>query len=303
MNDMKRDTLPAHSRAATPATWMIMLLMLASSPSHAAGFECLIEPYQVVEIRSAVEGLIDKINVKRGDPVRKGQILVQLVSDVERAAVDSARYRAKMEGRIEAANNRIEYSTKKLKRFEDLSKNNFVSKQQHDEAETEKRLAEAELKDAQENREFAKLEYDRAVAQLKLRTLTSPFEGIVVDRMLNPGDLAESGTGRKAILKLAQIDPLKVEVVMPLGAYGKIQPGAKVEVVPEGGFEKQSATVVVVDKVLDAASGTFGIRLDLPNPNRKLPAGIRCQAQFPGINAESQSSRLVRPRDSSKASK
>jgi RND family efflux transporter MFP subunit len=266
-------------------------------PAQAAGFECLIEPYQVVEIRSAVEGLIEKIHVRRGDPVRKGQVLVQLVSEVEKATADSAKYRSTMEGRIQAANNRIEYATKKLKRFDDLSKNNFVSKQQHDEAETEKRLAEAELKDALENREFAKLEYQRAIAQLNLRTLTSPFEGVVTDRMLNPGDLAESGTGRKAVLKLAQIDPLKVEVVLPLTAYGKIQPGTKAEVLPEGGFDKQSATVAVVDKVLDAASGTFGIRLDLPNPNRKLPAGIRCHAEFPGINSEPQSSRPGRLRD------
>ncbi len=276
--------------------------ILVCAPVHAAGFECLIEPYQVVEIRSAVEGLIEKVNVKRGDHVRKGQVLVQLVSDVEKATALSAKYRAAMEGRIQAANNRIEFSTKKLKRFEDLSKNNFVSRQQHDEAETEKRLAESELKDAIENREFAKLEYQRAIAQLNMRTLTSPFEGVVMERMLNPGDLAESGTGRKPVLKLAQVDPLKVEVVLPLAAYGKIQPGTKAEVVPEGGFEKQSATVTVVDKVLDAASGTFGIRLDLPNPNRKLPAGIRCHAQFPGITAEPQS-RAGRVRDSPKAGK
>ena len=48
---------------------------------------------------------------------------------------------------------------------------------------------------------------------------------------------------------------------------------------PVGGEYK--ATVITVDKVLDAASGTFGVRLKLPNPKRKLPAGLRCMVKFP----------------------
>ena len=43
------------------------------------------------------------------------------------------------------------------------------------------------------------------------------------------------------------------------------------------------ATVTIVDQVLDAASGTIGIRLELPNPGYALPAGIRCHARFPGV--------------------
>jgi membrane fusion protein (multidrug efflux system) len=38
--------------------------------------------------------------------------------------------------------------------------------------------------------------------------------------------------------------------------------------------------VTVVDKVVDAASGTFGVRLELPNPDLKLPAGLKCTVRF-----------------------
>jgi hypothetical protein len=41
-----------------------------------------------------------------------------------------------------------------------------------------------------------------------------------------------------------------------------------------------AATVTAVDHVLDAASGTFGVRLALPNPELLLPAGIRCKIVF-----------------------
>ncbi len=86
-------------------------------------------------------------------------------------------------------------------------------------------------------------------------------------------------------MKLAEIDTLYVEVLLPAEAYGKVRPGAQVVVttdIPPG--SKHRATVKVIDPVMDAASGTFGVRLELPNPQRKLPGGIRCRADFPDIS-------------------
>jgi len=50
---------------------------------------------------------------------------------------------------------------------------------------------------------------------------------------------------------------------------------------PVGG--RYSAKVTVVDRVMDAVSGTFGVRLDFPNPGMKLPAGIRCKLLLSGV--------------------
>jgi RND family efflux transporter MFP subunit len=247
-------------------------------------FECLIEPAQVVELRSSSEGVIDKIYVQRGDNVKRGQVLVELESNAERSAAESAKYRTTMEGRILLSKNRVEFSDKKFGRSQELFKQNFVAAQARDDAETEKRLAESELKDALENQELARLEYRRAMDLLNRRTLRSPFDGVVVDRMLNPGDLAEYGTGRKPVMKLAQIDPLRVEVVIPVGAYGKLKTGMTGTVIPEGAGGRHVATVTIIDKVLDAASGTFGVRLELPNKQGALPGGVRCQVEFPQLN-------------------
>ena len=72
------------------------------------GYACLIEPYQRIELRSAVEARIDAIRVDRGSEVRKGQLLVELDSAAERAALDGARYRAVMEGELASADSRVE---------------------------------------------------------------------------------------------------------------------------------------------------------------------------------------------------
>ena len=268
--------------------WCVAVM---SAAGNAAGFECLIEAAQVVEIRSAVDGVIAAVHVQRGDAVRKGQVMVELSSAAERLAVDAARYRSTMNGQISSARNRVEYATKKLARATDLHEQNFTSAQARDEAEAERKLAESELLAAIENSELAKIDYRRAVEQLALRTMTSPFNGVVVDRMLNPGDLAEPGSGRKPVLKVAQIDPLRVDIVLPGSAFGQLKPGMKAVVVPQGSTQRYTASVKLVDKLIDAASSTFVARLELANPNHAIPGGVRCTAEIDGVAASREAAR------------
>ena len=63
--------------------------------------------------------------------------------------------------------------------------------------------------------------------------------------------------------------------------FGSIKPGTQAEVFPEldDGASHQ-ATVVLVDPMGDAASGTFGVRLSLPNPDNRIPAGLKCRIQL-----------------------
>jgi len=259
--------------------------VLVLSTARAASFECLIQPNQIVEIRSPAEGLISKVYVQRGSAVKAGQVLVELESSVERSAVATAKYRAEMTGRAAAAEERVQYASAKAGRASELRKQRFVAAQALDDAEAEMRVAEADLKDARENRQLAQLEYQRALDVLNLRTLRSPFDGVVMDRMLNPGDLTQYGTETKPILRLAQIDPLRVEVVLPIEYYRKLRVGMVAQVIPEGLGGEYPARVKVVDRVFDAASGTFGVRLELPNRRDAIPGGIRCQAEFAELPA------------------
>lgn len=258
-------------------------LWVGGTSVAAKGFECLIEANQTVEIRSPVEGVIANIHVDRGDSIRRGQLLVELLSDLERANLEAAKYRITMIGRVTSAQSRVEYTSKKFERAQELHAEQVAPEQVLDDARAEKRLAAAEYKDALENLELARLEYRRALEQLNLRMLRSPFDGYVVERYSHPGDLAETGSGRKAILKIAQINPLRVEVVLPQTIYGQIKRGAKAMVKPEGFQKSYEAGVLVVDKGIDAASGTFGVRLSLSNPAGELPSGLRCTVEFPGV--------------------
>lgn len=265
---------------AIPLALFLTAPGLAAAPAAPGDHDCLVEARQMVEIRSPVEGLIESVPVERGDLVKKGQLLVTLESGPEQAAVESARYRASMDGAVKAAEARVSFTQRKLERTEELFKKNFVSSTAKDEAETEHRLAQNELRQALENRRLAELEHKRSTELLKMRAIRSPFSGVVVERYMAPGEFATSNV-KKPILKLAEIDPLNVEVILPAALYGSIKAGNKATVlVEETGAEGHSATVSIVDRVLDAASGTFGVRLSLPNPDYRIPAGVKCRIRF-----------------------
>ncbi len=247
---------------------------------HAQEFDCLIEAREMVEIRSPVEAIIETIPVQRGERVKKGQVVATLESRVERATLEAVRSRAAMGSAVEAAQARLDLARSKFDRAEKLHQQNFISPNARDEAAAEAKLAEAQLREARDNKRLAELEVRRAEELLALRTLRSPFDGVVVDRYLKPGEFATT-TVKQPILRLAAIDPLHVEVILPVAQLGKVREAQKAEIMPEspvGG--SYPAKVSLVDPVIDAASGTFGARLVLPNPGYRIPAGVKCKVRF-----------------------
>lgn len=250
---------------------------VAAAPADQA-HECIIEPEQVVKLASPVVGVVARLDVDRGDIVRKGQILGKLEDAVETASLDLARARATNESPTKSAEARLHFLQRKHSRVDALHMKSISSLAALQEAEAEKNVAEQQLKEAVLNTEIARLEVRHIEEVVNQRTLRSPFNGVVVERLLLPGEYRNEQT---PILTLAQIDRLRVEVFVPTALYGSIVVGSRAEVRPEppigGTF---AAAVTVVDRVLDAASGTYGVRLALANPDLVLPAGIRCKVVF-----------------------
>lgn len=253
----------------------------ARAQAPAAGFACLIEPMQRIELRSPVEGRISAIHVERGSEVKKGQILVELDTGVERAALEGAKYRAVMEGQVQSADSRLAAAKEKFQRRDELLKEKYIAHQDRDDALAEMRIAEANLVEARDNKRLAAIEQQRLSELLEQRRLRAPFDGVVTERLQGVGEVAQAGESARAILRLAQTQPLRVEVVLPVSMYGKVRRGGKAAVEAEPPLTGRFvAAVSIVDKVVDSASGTFGVRLELPNPKGDIPAGVKCRARF-----------------------
>jgi RND family efflux transporter MFP subunit len=230
--------------------WLMFVTPVSAQSGTTLDLECLLEPSMTVKIGTPVPGALDAVLVDRGQMVRKGQVVATLDTRSQKAALELSRAR-------------VEFTKRRMARNKDLYEDELMSAQQIDEMETDAELARLEL-----------LERETQVA---IREIKSPINGVVVERIKGPGEYVQE----TEILELAQIDPLNVEVVVPVRYFGQIKPGMVVEVMPEapldGVFE---ARVKIVDKVIDAASGTFGVRLEIANRDFAIPAGLRCNARF-----------------------
>ncbi len=239
--------------------------------------DCLIEPMIVAEVGSPVQGVISELLVDRSDFVKRGQPIAQLEADAEQANMDHATMRAAMKSEIAAREADLALATHNLKRQQDLFKQQLVPAQERDEAVARKRVAEATLIQARESRSLLQIELKRAEQQLSQRTIRSPLDGVIVEHHAFPGEFIYDNP----VMTVAQLDPLRVEVVLPARYFGQFKPGDTARIVPEVNQEEPLTAVVdVVDQLLDTRSGTFGVRLTLPNAELSIPGGQKCQIEF-----------------------
>ena len=227
--------------------WMLLLVAAVAAPSWAAQpMGCLIEPERVADVGSQVVGVIESMDVERGDLVKKGQVIATLRADVERASVVVASSRAEAQADLQAAAANLSFYQQRLARAEDLLAKKFISQQAFDQTRTEAEVAEQKLAQAREQRRVLSREHELATAQLSQRTIRSPIDGVVAERYLAPGERVED----KPLIRVAKVDPLRVQVVVPTAFFGKIQPGSTAKIMPElPDTQPVIARVTLVDKV------------------------------------------------------
>ena len=258
----------------------IAALAAGMSLAHAESaerYECLIEPTVVAQVGSPVQGVVSRLLVDRSDFVKRGQAIAELQSGVERTNLEQARMRASMKSEIVAREADLVLAKHNMARMQELHTQNMVSEQQRDEAIAQRHVASAALVQALESYQLLQIELELAKQLLEQRTIRSPVDGVVVEQTVFPGEFVYDNP----VMTIAQISPLRVEVVLPGRLYGSFKVGDSAKIYAEiGDADPLLATVDVVDRLLDTRSGTFGVRLSLPNADFAVLGGQKCQAQF-----------------------
>ena len=265
---------------------LLLPALLATAPLHAARetFPCIITPSETVEVGSPVTGLIAGLGVERSDTVKKGQIIARISSGVERRTVDLAALRTQDASEVQSAIVEREFAKRERNRLMLLHQKGLVSRQELDKAITELELAEKKLAQARARAAQAKKELQVAKAQLNRRVIRSPIDGIVAERYLSEGQRVRD----EPIVRIIKVDPLHAEVVVPAKWYNRIRIGDTLGITPGlPGYGPREGRVIIIDKVMDAASNTFRVTLELENHDLSIPAGARCRASAPEV-AESE---------------
>lgn len=257
---------------AAPARAQDALDALASRAS------CLIEANRIIKLSMPTQGTLSRVLVRRGDRVATGQVLAELEADVERAMYEAAKLRAASTAIIAARRSELTNAENKLNRVRPLVQREISSRQQLEDAQTALDLAAAALEQAQLDRQLAVFEAERLRATLQRRQATSPVDGVVTKVDLHPGEYADTAV---AVMTIAEIRPLRVEVYLPLQAYPLVRAGMRAEIRPQEPVGAvQIAEVVTRDPLIDSASGLFQLLLLLPNRDESIPSGLRCQIRF-----------------------
>ena len=283
---------------STPISVAFGTLFLANAVSAepvSGQFDCMIEPSQMIEIRSPVVGLLQQVPVRRAAIIRRGDVLAILESGVERSATEVARFRSEAQGALISAQNKVTAAQAKARRFQQLYDEEFVSAQARDDAVNELRLAEGELQVARDNSAQARLEHQQSVEQLNRRVLHSPVDGVVADIYLFPGSLVDSGEGKKPIMKVAKTSVLTVTGMLPFRYFQQVKVGGNVTVTPESPFSTPlNLKVKTVDRIIESTSGTFGVIAEIDNASQRLPSGIRCKMNVATASAQREQSPAAR---------
>jgi membrane fusion protein (multidrug efflux system) len=260
----------------------LLVWFLATTGSAEAAerrsFDCLLEPRFKIKLSTPVAGVLKEVTVDRGAVVRKGDVVARLESGIEQAMLELTEARAESDAIVKAREARLVFLTKKRDRILGLMAKNISTAAALEEVESDFGVATQDVREAQANIRIAKLDAARASEVVRQRSILSPIDGVVAERSLLGGEYAYE---QAPIMTIAQIDPLNVEVFVPVSLYGAIKIGMEATVSgekPVGG--KYAAIVEVIDPLIDSRSGTFGIRLLLPNSQNKIPAGLRCRVEF-----------------------
>jgi membrane fusion protein (multidrug efflux system) len=232
-----------------------------------------------IEVRARVEGFIQTIDFKEGNPVRKGQLLYTIDSQPFEAALAQAK------GTLAEAEAQLARATQDVVRYEPLVAKNAISRQEYETAVVVKRAAEAAV-------EAAKAAAQRAEIDLGYTRVVAPENGLVGKTEVYPGTLV--GRGQSTLLThISQIGTIHVRFTLPERDYlyyarrrqergvAHETPQPPLELVlADGSVHPEKGRLVFVDRNVDPATATILMEAAFPNPG-----GIVRPGQYARVRA------------------
>ena len=200
---------------------------------------------EMVEIKSETDGTVEKIHFSEGQPVKSGDLLLQLDESKFAAAANEAEANFKL-------------SQANHERSKQLFRDNLISQQEHDQIAAQFQANQAGL--------------DLKRRQLKDARIRAPFEGVISSRNVSPGQVISKNT---TLTWLVDLDPVKVEFNVPERYAGQLQVGQKIEVTVAA-YPGRTFTgeVFFVAPFIEPATRTALVKARIPNEKHYLKPGM-----------------------------
>lgn len=213
-----------------------------------------------VAISTKKAGIINKIFVKEGDRVRKGQVLVQLDDVDAKLQVERA------EAKIQEAEAFVENNRNTIARYKKLLETMVIPQQTYDDLILKIKVDEAKLA-------LAKTELNLAKQNLLDHQIASPVEGVVNLKIASLGEHVNVAP-KDEILTIVQMDPMELEFYVPENWVGKIPLGSKIQFTVKAFEEKFSAVLQFISPTADPLTRNVRMKAVIKNPNHLLKPGF-----------------------------
>jgi membrane fusion protein (multidrug efflux system) len=246
-------------------------------------FVAQIQSSHQVDILARVNGFLEKISYREGEPVTKGQVMFQLDKKPFLSAVAAAR------AETEIRRSQLFTAKASLDRIRPLAEQNAASKSDLDNAVGAYKSAEAALQQSQAN-------LDKTLQELSYTTINAPFSGVAGAALIREGAyIAASGPSAK-LTYLAKLDPVWVDFSVSQNSQASIRQelssgrlvGPKndrytvtVEL-SDGSRYPLTGIVNFADPTFSQQTGTYLVRAELPNPKGVLRPGMFVRAYLQG---------------------
>jgi len=260
------------------AIWLLAGGSLSARPLEV---QAITTPSADITLSFIVPGRIAKILVKEGDTVEKEQLLAYLDDEPERIQAQQLKIQAADRNRILSAE--AEFFQKKvdLKKLKAARNKGAASDWEIEHMGLSVKIAELSLEAAKIERGQYQRQYAQALSQLQRMRLMSPSAGRVETVFVETGEAVEK---LGSVIHLVKIDPLWLDVPVPLVYAAPLEVGQSVFVTFPGGETNGpgDGRIIHISSVADAASDTLRVRVEIPNPAGR-PAGEHVVVGFPQV--------------------
>jgi RND family efflux transporter MFP subunit len=249
----------------------------------------IIRAQEEVVVRSETQGMVRRIAVKEGQKVQEGDLLVELVNDRQKISLELSQARlVKAKASLGEIRVLLENAKKELARVQ-LAGDALPRKEVEDRGDNVLRL-QATLEAQEAELKQAEVEINLRHNDLKETKLVAPFTGTVTRIYINQGEAIKSL--ETPVLELVALEWLYAELVLPVQAAHRVQPGNRVRVQVEnevlGRAGLLEGKVLFVNPKVDASSRTFRVKVGFSDSNGKVRPGMLAQVRFqfgPSVNS------------------
>lgn len=247
--------------------------------------EGYLEPYHSIEVSSVETGIVDSIEVREGETVKKGQVLVKLDRDVLTKSLDVAAQEAKSLGNLRAAKAELVLQKKRLEKVQRIFDSGHGRSSELERAKADLEVALGRVLRAEEEIVIKQKELAQIKAKLASRDVQSPIDGIVIEIHKNPGEAVSPNN--PILVTVVNVNRLKCILNVPRLKASRISEQQPVELLTD----QQKSIVGSVQwksPIVDAESETVKIVIRIDNSAGRLTSGEHCILHSLGDLAVSQ---------------